>query len=106
MAPPTKLEPGRDPGMAQRAARLNIVFALTSTAMLVAFTVMIWADYDREWKKYQKKFTRLEIDVTQKQAEQARAKVPTAEQQALQAEMDRAKQEEGQHRGEIKKAQS
>src|ERR1043166_1049186 len=106
MAPPSKPEPGRDPGMADRARKLNVVFALTSIVMLVAFTVMIWADYDREWKKYQKAFNKLEVKVTETQAQQAKAKVPSAEQQALQAEMDRAKQEEAQRRDQIKKAQA
>src|SRR5258708_34575586 len=106
MAPPSKPEPGRDPNMADRARKLNVVFALTSIAMLVAFTVMIWADYDREWKKYQQQFNTLEISVTQKQAQQAKDKVPTAQQQALQAELDRAKQEEAQRRDQIKTAQA
>jgi hypothetical protein len=92
--------------MADRARKLNVVFALTSIAMLVAFTIMIWADYDREWKKYQKAFNKLEVQVTEAQAKQARDKVPSAQQQALQAEMDRAKQEEAQRRADIKKAQA
>ena len=41
----------------------------------------------------------------QKQAKQAKDKVPAAQQQALQAELDRAKQEEAQRRDQIKKAQ-
>src|SRR5262245_29883534 len=105
MAPPSKHEPGRDPQMAERANKLNVVFALTSILMLVAFTLMIWADYDREWKKYQKAFIQIEARVTKAQAEQAKAKVPTAQQQALQDEMARAKQEEAQRRDDIKKAQ-
>jgi cytochrome c2 len=92
--------------MADRARKLNVVFALTSIAMLVAFTIMIWADYDREWKKYQKAFNKLEVKVTEAQAKQAKDKVPSAQQQALQAEMDRAKQEEAQRRAQIKKAQA
>src|SRR6266851_8762003 len=106
MAPPPKPEPGRDPGMADRARKLNVVFALTSIVMLVAFTVMIWADYDREWKKYQKAFNKLEVKVTEEQAQQAKDKVPGAQQQSLQGEMDRGKQEEAQRREAIKKAQA
>src|SRR6185436_9085503 len=98
MAPPSKPEPGRDPNMADRARKLNVVFALTSIAMLLAFTVMIWADYDREWKKYQKQFNALEISVTEKQAQQAKDKVPSAQQQA--------QQEEAQRRDQIKKARA
>ncbi len=92
--------------MAERARKLNVVFALTSIGMLVAFTVMIWADYDREWKAYQGQFNQLEIKVTKQQAEQARDKVPSAEQQALKAEMEKAKQEEEQRHGDIQKVQA
>src|SRR5438874_12434928 len=105
MAPPSKPEPGRDPRMADRARKLDVVFALTSIVMLVAFTVMIWADYDREWKKYQKVFNKVEVQVTEAQAQQAKARVPSEQQQTLQAESGRAKQEEAQRREAIKKAQ-
>jgi cytochrome c2 len=91
--------------MAARANKLNVVFALSSIVMLVVFTLMIWDDYDRDWKKYQKAFNALEVKVTREQAEQAKAKVPTAQQQALQEEMARAKQDEASKRDEIKKAQ-
>src|ERR1700682_2035067 len=106
MAPPGKLEPGRDPRMAERAQQLNVVFALTSIGMLIAFTVMIWADYDREWKKYQNQFNRLEVTVTKEQAAQALGKVDATRRQELQAEVERAKQAEGQRGGEIQKAQA
>ncbi len=106
MAPPSKPEPGRDPKMAERAQKLNVVFALTSIGMLIAFTVMIWDDYDREWKKYQKQFNRLEIKVTKEQAEQALGKLDATRRQDLKAEMERAKQEESQRKDEIKKAQT
>jgi len=92
--------------MADRARKLNVVFALTSIGMLVAFTVMIWADYDREWKKYQNQFNRLEVTVTKEQAAQALGKVDATRRQELQAELERAKQEESQRKGEIKKAQA
>jgi cytochrome c2 len=106
MAPPSKPEPGRDPQMAERARKLDVVFALTSIGMLVAFTLMIWADYDREWKKYQKDFTLLEVKVTREQAEQALGKVDAGRRQALEEEMGRAKQEETQRRDDIQKAQA
>lgn len=104
MAPP-KPEPGRDPSMTERARKMNVVFALSSIGMLLVFTLMIWDDYDRDWKKYQKTFNRLEVKVTREQADQAKAQVPTAQQQAMQEEMARAKQDEAQKRDQIKKAQ-
>ena len=91
--------------MADRARKLNVVFALSSIGMLIVFTLMIWDDYDRDWKKYQKAFNKLEVKVTQEQAEQAKAQVPTAQQQAMQDEMARAKQDEASKRDAIKKAQ-
>ena len=59
--PPAKPEPGRDPQMAQRTRTLNVVFALSSLGLLLIFSLMIWADYDREWKRYQNEFNRLEV---------------------------------------------
>ena len=43
-----KNEPGRDPQMVERTQKLNVVFALTSLGLLVVFSLMVWADYDRE----------------------------------------------------------
>jgi len=90
MAPPSKPEPGRDPKMAERAQKLNVVFALTSIGMLIAFTVMIWDDYDREWKKYQNQFNKLEVKVTKEQAEQVLGKLDATRRQDLKTEMDSA----------------
>ena len=68
-----KNEPGRDPAMVERTQKLNVVFALTSIGLLVVFSLMVWADYDREWKKYQKKFTGLEVQLTEVDSEIAAA---------------------------------
>ena len=59
-----KNEPGRDPEMVQRTQKLNLLFALTSLGLLLAFSWMVWADYDREWKKYQTEFNLLEVKHT------------------------------------------
>jgi cytochrome c2 len=106
MAPPPKVEPGRDPRMASRAQKLNVVFALSSIGMLLVFTLMIWDDYDRDWKKYQKAFNRIELRLTEQQAEQAMGKVDAVRRQELQESMARARQEEGERRDEIKKAEA
>jgi cytochrome c2 len=74
MAPP-KVEPGRDPQMAERTRKLNVVFALTSIALLVTFTLMIWYDYDRDWKRHQIEFTRLEVERTEQEIQEALGKV-------------------------------
>lgn len=37
-----KVEPGRDPEMVQRTIRMNLVFALTSIALLITLSWMVW----------------------------------------------------------------
>ena len=74
--------------MADRARKLNVVFALTSIALLIVFSLMIWADYDRDWKKYQKEFTKLEVKRTEEQIQEAQGKVDAAQAQELE-ERDR-----------------
>ena len=70
-----KPEPGRDPEMARRTEKLNLLFALTSIGLLIAFSWMIWADYDREWKKHQIEFNKLEVKLTAAADQQELGKV-------------------------------
>ena len=74
MAPP-KAEPGRDPQMASRTRMLNVVFALTSIGLLITFSLMIWYDYARPWKKHQNEFTLLEVKRTELEIQEALGKV-------------------------------
>src|SRR5262245_19617081 len=104
--PPAKPEPGRDPQMAERTRQLNVVFALSSLALLVIFTLMIWADYDREWKRYQVEFNRLEVQLTQSQIEQALGKVDAARRQALDTELQQAAQEREANAQQISQARA
>lgn len=64
-----KPEPGRDPQMAERTQQLNVVFAASSMALLLTLSLMVWADYAREWKKYQVEFNDLEIKLTAEQVD-------------------------------------
>src|SRR5262249_38841740 len=92
--PPPKIEPGRAPRMAARTHKLNLVFALSSIALLLALSFMVWADYDREWKKYQLQFNQLEVTLTQKQIEDALGKVDAAKRKQLEAEIQKGREEE------------
>src|SRR5438093_12360139 len=103
--PPSKPEPGRDPEMAGRTATLNVVFALTSIGLLLAFTYMIWDDYNREWKQYQKRFNRLEVKLTQDQVQQALGKVDAARRQHVQAQLAQGEKEIAARRGEVNQAE-
>jgi hypothetical protein len=85
--PPAKVEPGRDPEMSARTKKLNVVFALTSIGLLAAFSLMVWADYDREWKKYQLEFNKLEVKLTREQRDAALGKVDAAKAKALEEQI-------------------
>jgi cytochrome c2 len=98
-----KPEPGRDPQMAERTQVLNVVFALTSIALLLVLSWMIWADYDREWKQYQTKFTQLDVARAQKQVDAVASKVDAAKKAKLEAERAKAQQELAAHRADIAK---
>src|SRR5262245_27313617 len=102
---PPKIEPGRDPEMARRTQKLNVVFALTSIGLLIALSLMVGADYDREWKKYQLQFNRLEVRLTQKQIEESLGKVDAARRQELEGLIAKGREEEKARRAEIAKAQ-
>src|SRR5262245_50053385 len=101
MAPPTKPEPGRDPEMARRTNQLNLVFALSSIGLLLALSWMVWADYDREWKRYQTEFGKLEVQVTEAQIEQALGKVGKEKLAALQAGIEKGRQDAAGRASEI-----
>src|SRR5256712_9125825 len=100
-----KPEPGRDTEMAGRTATLNVVFALTSIGLLLATTYMIWDDYNREWKNYQKRFNQLEVKLTQDQVQQALGKVDANRRQQVQAQLAQGDKEIAARRGEVKQAE-
>ena len=104
--PPAKPEAGRDPQMAERTRTLNVVFALSSLAMLVIFSLMIWVDYDRDWKRYQNEFNRLEVRLTETQVEQALGKLDAQRRQQLEAELPKAAQERQANADAIRAARS
>ncbi len=72
---------------------LNVVFAVSSLFVLFTTVWMVWDDYDREWKNYQRDFTALEMEVTRA----GLAEVEQAVDQARVAELtaERAVAEQG-----------
>jgi mono/diheme cytochrome c family protein len=101
-----KPDPGRDQEMAQRTRKLNLVFALTSIALLVILSVMIWVDYDREWKKYQTDFNKLEVKYTEEQVQAALGKVDANRRKELEAELQKGEQEIAARRDDVNKARA
>src|SRR5688500_14263993 len=102
MAPP-KVEPGRDPQMAERTRTLNVVFALTSIGLLITFSLMIWYDYARPWKKHQKEFTQLEVKRTETEIQEALGKVDADRRKSLEEQIARGQEERRARRAEIGK---
>ena len=92
MAPP-KIEPGRDPQMVDRTRKLNVVFALTSIGLLITFSLMIWYDYARPWKKHQNEFTLLEVKRTELEIQEALGKVDAGKRKALEEQIARGEEE-------------
>ena len=43
---------------------LNVVFAASGLFLFFSSVWMVWDDYDREWKGYQRQFVLLETEVT------------------------------------------
>ena len=52
-------------GHAYNVDFLNVVFAASSVFLFLSVVWMVWDDYDREWKNFQRRFASLEYQVTQ-----------------------------------------
>src|SRR5688500_10872464 len=104
MAPP-KVEPGRDPQMVSRTRSLNVVFALTSIALLITFSLMIWYDYARPWKKHQNEFTLLEVKRTEVEIQEALGKLEAGKRKEIEDKIARGAEEKKARAKEIDKIQ-
>ncbi|MBM62197.1 MAG: hypothetical protein CL484_04535 [Acidobacteria bacterium] len=82
----------RSVGHAYNIDFLNVVFAASSLFVLFATIWMVWDDYDREWKNYQRQFTALEIEVTRAGLAAAEQEVDQARVAELAAQRDSAEQ--------------
>src|SRR5437016_2991318 len=52
-------------GHAYNVDFLNVVFAASSIFLFLSVIWMVWDDFDRDWKKTQRRFANLEYQVTQ-----------------------------------------
>ena len=62
-------------GHAYNVDFLNVIFAASSLLLFVTTVWMVWDDYDREWKNYQRRFVQLETEVTRAGYEEAEQSV-------------------------------
>jgi mono/diheme cytochrome c family protein len=78
-------------GHAYNVDFLNVVFAASSLFLFLSVVWMVWDDFDRDWKNTQRRFSQLELQVTQAQLQQAsravdRGKLAQLEQQEAAAQ--------------------
>jgi hypothetical protein len=66
---------------------LNVVFAASSIFLFLATIWMVWDDFDREWKNTQRRFTQLELEVTNVQLAQNARGIDKAKLTALQQQL-------------------
>ena len=83
----------RSVGHAYNIDFLNVVFAASSLFVLFTTIWMVWDDYDREWKNYQRQFTALEMEVTRVGLAQAEQQVDQGQVAELVAQQEAAEQQ-------------
>ena len=80
---------------------LNVVFAASGLFLFFSSIWMVWDDYDREWKGYQRQFVLLETEVTQAGLAAAEADVDQAELTQLESDRAQAEQELASNQAQI-----
>ena len=55
--------------------RLNLIFAAVAIGCMLSVFWMIWDDYAREWKRYQRQFQVIEQEVTQQEIDSEQASI-------------------------------
>ena len=92
---------------------LNVVFAASSLFLFLSVVWMVWDDFDRDWKNTQRRFSQLELQVTQAQLQQAgravdRSKLAQLEQQeaAAQKNVQANQQKVNELEGRLKEAEN
>ncbi len=58
-------------GHAYNVDFLNVVFAASSLFLFLSAVWMVWDDYNREWKNFQRRFANLEYEVTRQSLQKA-----------------------------------
>jgi len=81
----------------RKMSAMNLVFAASSLGLLVTMGWMVYDDYSRGWKTYQKKFQRLEAEKTHAQIDAAEKAIDTSTLDALQKQRAEAEAAAGQH---------
>src|SRR6187399_178053 len=79
-------------------------FAISSLLLFVFTVVMIMADYSREWKRYQREYSRMSIQRAQQEVTKARGAVDQAKYNKLRTDLAAARKSQEQNSAEISTA--
>ena len=79
-------------------AKTFMWFALVSLLLTACLGGIVWTDYDRPWKKYQKKFNELRLKKTQEELKAAEQGIDKNELARLEEELKKAKTETSSHK--------
>jgi mono/diheme cytochrome c family protein len=93
-------------GHAYNVDFLNVVFAASSLFLFLSVIWMVWDDFDRDWKKTQRDFGRLETQVTQLNLQQAGRSVDKNKLNTLEAQEAAAKKKVAANRGKVDELQA
>lgn len=96
-----KTEPEADPGLRARNLKLNVLFAVSSIGLLFTVGLMVWADYNREWRQYQVEFNRLRAELTQTQIDEALSPEDAERLKEVEAALLRGQEEQAAQQEEI-----
>ncbi|MBI4431122.1 MAG: c-type cytochrome [Candidatus Omnitrophica bacterium] len=87
-----------------KGSTLHRIFAIGSVLFLLGVFWMVWADYSREWKRFQRQFDALEIEKAEKALKRAEGKLKKDEIDRLNGELAGEKKNLKAHSGEIRSA--
>ena len=73
--------------------RLNLIFAAVGIGCMLSVFWMIWDDYAREWKRYQRQFQVIEQEVTQQEIDSEQANIDQVRLAQLTQQRDAAEQQ-------------
>src|SRR6185312_14668124 len=85
---------------------LNVVFAASSLFLFLSVIWMVWDDFDRDWKKTQRRFVDLQYQVTQAQLDQASKAIDQNKLKQLQAQEAAARQLVAQNQQKVDELQA
>jgi len=72
--------------------KLNLIFAAVAVGCLLSVIWMVWDDYAREWKRYQRQFQEIEREVTEQQLADLQAQLDQQRLAELTASRDAAEE--------------